>query len=54
MKKVNEHDQKIQQSHTADQPTAPLGRAIRHQKDKQSKATSSLFPIKMIETSIDT
>ena len=48
MKKVSEYDQKIPQSHTADQPTAPRGRATRHQEDKQSKATSSLFSIKMI------
>ena len=48
MKKVSEYDQKITHSHAADQPTAPWGRATRHQEDKQSKATSSLFPIKMI------
>ena len=48
MKKVSEYDQKIPQSHTADQLTAQWGRATRHQEDKQSKATSSLFPIKMI------
>ena len=36
---------------TADKPMAPQGRATqqsRHQEDKLSKATSSLFPIKMI------
>ena len=48
MKKVSEYDQKIPQSHTADQHTAPRGRATRHQEDKQSKATNSLCPIKMI------
>ena len=50
MKKVSEYDQKIHvpQSHTAGQPTALWGRTTRHQEDKQSKATSSLFPIKMI------
>ena len=45
MEKVSEYDQKIPQSHTADHS---WGRATRHQEDKQSKATSSLFPIKMI------
>ena len=34
-------------NHTADRPMAPRGRATRHQEDKQSKATSSLFSIKM-------
>ena len=29
-KKVSEYDQKIPQSHTADQPTAPRGRATEH------------------------
>ena len=48
MKKVSEYDQKIPQSHTADQPTAPWGRTTRHQEDIQSKATTTLFPIKMI------
>ena len=28
--KVSEYDQEIPQSHTADQPTAPLGRATEH------------------------
>ena len=46
--KVSEYDQKIPQSHTADQLTAPWGRATRHQEDKWSKATSSLFPINTI------
>ena len=44
----SEYDQKIPQLHTADQSTAPRGRATRHQEDKQSKETSSLFIIKMI------
>ena len=35
-KKNSEYDQRIPQSHTADQPTAPLGRATRHHEDKQS------------------
>ena len=30
VKKVSEYDQEIQQSHTADQPTAPRGRATEH------------------------
>ena len=50
---VSEYDQEIPQSQTAaDNPVAPRGRAaqpsLRHQEDKLSKATSSLFPIKMI------
>ena len=45
MKKVSEYDQKIPQSHTADQPTARWGRATRHQEDKKVK---SFFPVKMI------
>ena len=48
MKKVSEYDQKIPQSDTVDQLTAPRRRATGHQEDKQSKATNSLFPIKMI------
>ena len=48
MKKVSEYDQKITHSHAADQHTAPCGKATRHQEDKQSKATRSLFPIKRI------
>ena len=47
-KKASEHDQKIQQLDTADQSTAPLGRATEKQVDIESKATSSLFHIKMI------
>ena len=49
---ASECDQEIQQSQTADQPhgTARKSRpaTTRHQEDKLSKATSSLFPIKMI------
>ena len=49
---VTEYDQEIPQSQTADNPMALRGRAAqtitRHQEDKLSKATSSLFPIKMI------
>ena len=30
VQKVSEYDQEIPQSHTADQPTAPRGRAIKH------------------------
>ena len=44
----SEYDQKIPQAHTAEQLTAAWGRATRHQEDKQSKTTSSLFPVKMI------
>ena len=49
---VSEYDQEIPQSQTADKPMAPRGRShttiTRHQEDKLSKATSSLFPIKII------
>ena len=49
---VSEYEQEIPQSQTADKPIAPRGRAnttiVRHQDDKLSKATSCLFPIKMI------
>ena len=48
---VSEYDQKIPQSQTADKSMALRGRdktIPRHQEDKQSKATSSLFPIEMI------
>ena len=50
---VSEYDQEIPQSQTADNPVTPRGRAARstitrHQEDKLSKATSSLFPVKMI------
>ena len=48
LKIVSEYDQEIQQSQTADNLMAPRGRVTRHQEDKLSKATSSLFPIKMI------
>ena len=50
--KNSEYDQEIQQSRTADKPLSTQGRATqqftRHQEDKLSKATSSLFSIKMI------
>ena len=51
--KAIEYDQKLPQSHTADQHTAPPGRATEHlppqdiREDSLSKATSSLFPIKI-------
>ena len=49
---VSEYDQEIPQSQTADKPcdTARKSRPTitRHQEDKLSKATNSLFPIKMI------
>ena len=47
MLKNSEYDQEIPQSQTADKPMALQGRATHHE-DKLSKATSSLFPIKMI------
>ena len=43
---VSEYDQEIPQSQSADKPVASWGRA-RHQEEKQSKATSSLFSIEM-------
>ena len=49
---VSEYDQEIPQSQTADKHigTARKSHATitRHHEDKLSKATSSLFPIKMI------
>ena len=55
LKKVSEYNQKIPQSHTADQPTKLCGRATEHRITihqqvmyNESKATSSPFPIKMI------
>ena len=45
---VSEYDQEIPQSQTADNPVAPRRRATQPPRDKLSKATSSLFPIKMI------
>ena len=53
-KKASEYDQEIPQSHTADQPTAPRGRATeknnihKTSERKQSKASSSLYPMKII------
>ena len=48
--KVNECDQEMTQSQTADQPTASLGRDTEHRQSQHnlSKATSSLFPSKNI------
>ena len=43
----SEYDQEIRQSKTAEKPMVSRGRATQ-QEDKLSKATSSLFPIKMI------
>ena len=48
---LSEYDQKISQLQTADKPMAPPGRVIaitRHQEDRLSNATSSLFSTKMI------
>ena len=49
---VSEYGQEIPPSQTADKPMAPRGRATQQSRDtrktKPSKATSSLFPIKMI------
>ena len=50
-KRVSEYDQEIRQSQIADKPMAPRGRATQQSRDTRkqlSKATSSLFPIKMI------
>ena len=51
-KNIDEYDQEIPQSRTADKPVASRGRATHQLRDtrktKQSKATSSLFPIEMI------
>ena len=51
VKMISEYDQEIPQSQTADNHVAPRGSYTTitiHQEDKQSKATCSLFPIKMI------
>ena len=46
---VCEYDQEIPQSQTADNPVRKSRSIItRHQEDKLSKATSPLFPIKII------
>ena len=48
---VNEYDKEIPQSQTADNPMASEEEhttITRHQEDKLSKATSCLFPTKMI------
>ena len=45
------YDQEIPQSQATDNPCReeePLSTITRHQEDKPSKATSPLFPIKMI------
>ena len=51
-KRVSQYGQKITQSQTADKPMAPRGRATQQPRDIRktnlSKATNSLFPIKMI------
>ena len=47
-KKVREYSQEITQSHTAYQPTAPCGRDTKHQDDNKNKATSSLYPFKIL------
>ena len=47
----SEYDQEIPLSHTTDQEEEPQtinNTVTRHKEDKQSKDTSSLFPIKMI------
>ena len=46
--KASEYDQETPQLQTADKPMALSGRATQQSQDIQSKATSSLFPIKMI------
>ena len=46
LKIVSEYDQDIPQSQTVDRKSHTT--ITRHQEDKLSKATSSLFPIKMI------
>ena len=49
---LNEYDQEIPQSQTADKPGGIVEKShttiTRHQEDKQSKATSSLCPNEMI------
>ena len=48
---ISKYDQEIPQSQTADNPMTPRERATQPSRDtmyKLSKATSSLFPIKMI------
>ena len=48
-KKVRAYDQEIPQSHTADRRKSHRTSTVtRHKEDNLSKATSSLFPIKMI------
>ena len=49
---VSEYDQEIPQSQTVEKPHSTARKnhstITRHQEDRLSKATSSLFPIKMI------
>ena len=45
----NEYDQEIPQSHTADQPTAPLGRATTH---KQSHDIRKTIKVKQLITKV--
>ena len=52
----SKHDQEIPQSHTADKPTVPCGRALEHLQSQDTRKTInikeralSLFPIEMIE-----
>ena len=45
---VNEYDQEIPQSQTADNARKSRSTITRHQEDKLSTTISSLFPIKMI------
>ena len=51
-KENSKYDQEIPQSQTAGKPVAPRGKShdkvTRHQEDKLSKATGSLFPFKII------
>ena len=47
LKIVSEYDQEITQSQTAVKPMA-FTTIMRYKEDKQSKTTSSLFPIEMI------
>ena len=53
LKKVSDNDQEIPQSQNCRQTRGVARKShttvTRHQEDNQSKATSSLFPIEMIE-----
>ena len=51
LKEVSEYDQKIPQSQTADNPSTArksFTTITRQQEDKLSKASNSVFPMKMI------